>query len=65
MKLSEMCGTKTRHVTKNDALTVANIVKRKRHGFRNPLRAYQCPLCDGWHLTPLPDGPAPTEEPTQ
>ena len=41
-----MCGSKDRYSSEGDAL--AAVVRR---GTSTPLRAYECPLCEGWHLT--------------
>lgn len=41
-----MCGSKDRHESEGDAL--AAVV---RHGTSMPLRAYECRVCGGWHLT--------------
>lgn len=48
------CETKKRFPLKSMADAVAlsamnHPVKRRRSG--KPIRTYQCPACDGWHLT--------------
>lgn len=49
------CGGKMRYASRKDAVTMANFRTRgrskRRHNRPTYLRAYSCPLCDGWHIT--------------
>lgn len=45
------CGKKARYITEYDAVRKAALYVA--HG-APPLRAYECPLCGGWHLTSTP-----------
>jgi hypothetical protein len=40
------------YANEGDALIVKDLVRGAiGHGRKRPVRAYECPLCDGWHLT--------------
>lgn len=44
------CLSKKPYSTKKLALTVKNRLEKTREG-RGNLRIYDCPYCDGWHIT--------------
>lgn len=47
---TRMCGSKNRYATLKDARTMLNH-KEKYHLKKGTLRIYECPICNGYHLT--------------
>lgn len=47
------CLSKVRHPNEDEAIKASRRVNR-RYGQRQ--RPYECPHCDGWHLTSKPHG---------
>ena len=57
-----MCGSKKRLPDKRAAQTAINQFNSRghgRHGRPEWLRAYPCPICEGWHLTKGKPQPIP------
>jgi hypothetical protein len=49
--LQAMCESKNRYPTKKAARTAINAAMRRRRKRPEHLREYQCPVCNGYHLT--------------
>lgn len=51
--LQAMCESKHRYPDKKSARTFLNFARRMRgrRGRALELRAYDCPVCKGWHVT--------------
>ncbi|HEY8898913.1 MAG TPA: hypothetical protein VIM61_00660 [Chthoniobacterales bacterium] len=49
--LQAMCESKNRYPTKKAARTAINAALRRRRKRPEHLREYQCPVCNGYHLT--------------
>ena len=45
-----MCN-KVRYVTKKEALSKLNFLRKSRNVKIKPTRAYHCGVCNQWHLT--------------
>lgn len=45
------CKEKNRYRTQKKAIVAASLALRNKNSNTRKLRVYQCPECDGWHLT--------------
>jgi hypothetical protein len=52
-----MCRRKVRYATAGTARTARKRIQLAHRRKKKPitLRAYACPVCDGWHLTSKPE----------
>lgn len=53
--LWKMCGAKNRYSTYRSAKQKRKYFSKLRRNRNKTLRVYQCPICDGWHLTSIND----------
>jgi hypothetical protein len=51
MPAKETCSEKDRHASEEAAYAAASRRVGNRHDKPAALRAYFCPVCNGWHLT--------------
>lgn len=49
-----ICESKQRHAIEGEAETMAKRARRKGYRDADQLRAYECPVCRGWHLSHRP-----------
>ncbi len=49
--LFKMCASKNRYATYRTAKRKLKLAQEARRNKNKSLRLYQCPICDGWHMT--------------